>query len=26
MSGTGHTKRITCPYHGWSFHLDGSLA
>jgi phenylpropionate dioxygenase-like ring-hydroxylating dioxygenase large terminal subunit len=23
--GCGHAARFTCPYHGWSFALDGSL-
>ena len=25
MSGTGNTKRITCPYHAWTYDLDGAL-
>lgn len=25
-SGCGQKKRMTCPYHGWSYGLDGSLA
>jgi len=25
MSGTGHTRRLTCPYHRWSYELDGTL-
>lgn len=24
--GHGERKRLTCAYHGWSYHLDGSLA
>lgn len=23
--GEGHCERITCPFHGWSYRLDGSL-
>jgi len=25
LSGEGTTRRITCPYHAWSYDLDGSL-
>lgn len=25
VAGTGHAKFITCPYHAWSYDLDGSL-
>ena len=25
MSGEGKTSRITCPYHAWTYDLDGSL-
>ncbi|NQZ12893.1 MAG: aromatic ring-hydroxylating dioxygenase subunit alpha [Algicola sp.] len=25
-TGLGCTKALTCPYHGWSYKLDGSLA
>lgn len=25
MQGSGNEKRFTCPYHRWSYHLDGSL-
>ncbi|MFT5482831.1 MAG: phenylpropionate dioxygenase-like ring-hydroxylating dioxygenase large terminal subunit [Halieaceae bacterium] len=25
LSGEGTTKRITCPYHAWSYDLDGTL-
>jgi choline monooxygenase len=25
LDGRGHVARITCPYHAWSFRLDGSL-
>jgi len=25
MEGAGKTKRFTCPYHRWSYHLDGDL-
>lgn len=24
--GSGACRRIVCPYHGWSYHLDGRLA
>ncbi len=24
--GCGQAKRLTCPFHGWSYHLDGGLA
>lgn len=24
--GCGEAKRLTCPYHGWTYHLDGSPA
>jgi len=28
LDGRGHcaSRRITCPYHAWSYHLDGALA
>ncbi len=26
VEGSGHTKRFVCPYHRWSYQLDGSLA
>ncbi|HEU0223296.1 MAG TPA: Rieske 2Fe-2S domain-containing protein, partial [Paracoccaceae bacterium] len=25
LEGHGNAKRITCPYHGWTYNLDGSL-
>jgi choline monooxygenase len=25
LDGCGHAGRITCPYHAWSFRLDGTL-
>ncbi len=25
LKGCGRTKVITCPYHAWSFHIDGRL-
>lgn len=25
LEGTGRTKAIVCPYHAWSYHLDGRL-
>ncbi len=25
MSGEGKAKKITCPYHAWTFNLDGAL-
>jgi len=25
LSGEGTTRRITCPYHAWSYNLDGGL-
>lgn len=25
LTGTGNNKRITCPYHRWSYELDGKL-
>lgn len=26
MEGEGRCRRIVCPYHAWSYHLDGRLA
>lgn len=26
LDGSGNCKRIVCPYHSWSYRLDGSLA
>ncbi|MFD0978302.1 aromatic ring-hydroxylating oxygenase subunit alpha [Tropicimonas aquimaris] len=25
LQGRGHTRAITCPYHGWTYNLDGRL-
>lgn len=25
LEGRGHAARITCPYHGWTYNLDGTL-
>ena len=25
LKGSGHTKRIICPYHSWSYDLDGTF-
>ena len=25
LEGTGNKKSITCPYHGWTYNLDGTL-
>ena len=25
LQGAGRTKVITCPYHAWSYHIDGTL-
>lgn len=25
LEGSGNTKRIVCPYHAWTYNLDGSL-
>ncbi|MEZ5716775.1 MAG: Rieske 2Fe-2S domain-containing protein [Paracoccaceae bacterium] len=25
LEGRGHTRALTCPYHGWTYNLDGSL-
>ncbi len=25
LTGSGRTKAIVCPYHAWSYHLDGRL-
>ncbi len=25
VSGVGTAKRLTCPYHGWTYNLDGAL-
>jgi len=26
LEGEGHCRLIVCPYHSWSYHLDGALA
>jgi choline monooxygenase len=26
LEGSGNCRRIVCPYHSWSYHLDGALA
>lgn len=26
LESEGHVKRMTCPYHAWSYHIDGSLS
>lgn len=26
LEGSGNCRRIVCPYHSWSYHLDGTLA
>ncbi len=25
LSGSGHTDRIQCPYHAWSYHINGKV-
>ncbi|MDQ2091869.1 aromatic ring-hydroxylating oxygenase subunit alpha [Marimonas arenosa] len=25
LEGRGHARTLTCPYHGWTYNLDGSL-
>lgn len=25
LEGRGHTRAISCPYHGWTYNLDGTL-
>ena len=25
LEGRGHVRAITCPYHAWTYNLDGSL-
>jgi phenylpropionate dioxygenase-like ring-hydroxylating dioxygenase large terminal subunit len=25
LEGRGHTRALTCPYHGWTYNLDGTL-
>ncbi|WP_137699565.1 aromatic ring-hydroxylating oxygenase subunit alpha [Marimonas lutisalis] len=25
LEGRGHARALTCPYHGWTYNLDGSL-